>query len=347
MGLIPESAFFVREAAWHGVGVVLDDYPGREEAMRLAGHDFDVIELDELRVQVPNAVLGAAGQDQNAAGSSYLKRVKGYKVHVRSNDPSVILNVSKDSYSAIPNAVAYDFAEALLDQGFKYDCGITMDEGRQNAITLLLDEPVQITGDDSATLPYYACSWAHDGSGSLKGRSTSVRNVCQNTVSMSEAEGKKLRTNFTVRHTKNWRDYVDDAKTAIKGTRASISVYQEKMEKLALLQFTPEQRDLFVSEILGETIGFKPVTRSAVASTRVQGNVDRERQKIANLFFGKTIPEIHSLTGYGLHLAGVEYFDHLRAYRSKESYVKRTLLTDNPAKASLVRTINELALVGA
>ncbi len=287
------------------------------------------------------------GQPINQDGQGFLKRVPGFKVHVRSDDPSVVLHVSKDSYNAIPNSVAYDFAEALLDQGFKYDAGITMNEGRENAITLLLNEPIQVTGDNSVTLPYYACSWAHDGSGSLKGRSTSVRNVCQNTVSASEAEGKKLGTDFTVRHTKNWRDYVDDAKNAIKGARAAISVYQEEMEKLALLQFTPAQRDLFVSEIIGETVGFKPVTTTKVATKRVQTNVDNERTKIAALFFGKTIPEAHALTGYGLHLAGVEYFDHLRAYRSPESYVRRTLLTDNPAKASLVRTINELALVGA
>jgi hypothetical protein len=56
---------------------------------------------------------------------------------------------------------------------------------------------------------------------------------------------------------------------------------------------------------------------------------------------GPTIPEAHNLTAYGLHLAGVEYFDHLRGYRSQDSYVKRTLLSDNPAKANLIKTIRE------
>jgi hypothetical protein len=37
MGYLPEQSFFVREPAWHGLGVVLADYPGREEAMKLAG----------------------------------------------------------------------------------------------------------------------------------------------------------------------------------------------------------------------------------------------------------------------------------------------------------------------
>ena len=83
-------------------------------------------------------------------------------------------------------------------------------------------------------------------------------------------------------------------------------------------------------------------TTSAAVSDRVKNNLEGERAKINSLFFGPTIPEAHALTGYGLHLAGVEYFDHLRAFRTKDSYVKRTLLADNPAKASLTRTIREL-----
>ena len=60
------------------------------------------------------------------------------------------------------------------------------------------------------------------------------------------------------------------------------------------------------------------------------------------LFMGETIPEAHQLTGYGLFLAGTEYFDHLRKFQTQESYVKRTLLTDSKEKATLRKTINEL-----
>jgi hypothetical protein len=39
-----ETGFFVREPAWHKLGTVLQEYPGRDEAMRLAGHGFHVSE---------------------------------------------------------------------------------------------------------------------------------------------------------------------------------------------------------------------------------------------------------------------------------------------------------------
>jgi phage/plasmid-like protein (TIGR03299 family) len=343
MGLLPEKAFTVREAAWwdHDGSFVLDYYPGRDEAMSLCGHDWDVVELGGVRYEIPNAVLAAAGQPINEAGNGVLRKSESARFHVRS-DNLVELHQCKNTFASIPNRVPYDLAEAMLGEGFKFDAGITMDEGRENALTLLLNEPILISGDDSQTLPYFAVSWCHDGTGALRGRSTSVRNVCQNTVSASEAEGKRLGTDFTIRHTKNWRDYVESAREAIKGTRETISAFQEAMEELALIPISLEQRDLFISEVVGDRGGI--LSGNALTSDRVKNNLDAEKAKIASLFFGPTIPEAHALTGYGLHLAGVEYFDHLRAYRSKDSYVRRTLLADNPAKASLNRTIRELAV---
>lgn len=293
-----EQGFFVREPAWHGLGVVLDDYPSREEAMKLAGHDWNVVELGELRMGISNDVLVTAGQQPIENANGTLR-----KAHVRS-DTLDLLHVSRDSYERIPNDTAYEVAELLFDQGFQYETGITLDGGKLCAITLKLDEPITIPGDDSPVLPFGCLSWAHDGSASLKVRSGTIRQVCANTVAASEAEGKKLSTDFTFRHTKNWRDRVEDAKSAT---------------------------------IIGEK-----ASEASVTSSRVRTNIHNERTKINALFMGPTIPEAHKLTGYGLFLAGGEYFDHLRNYRTQDSYVKRTLLSDNPAKAALGRTIREL-----
>ena len=95
-----------------------------------------------------------------------------------------------------------------------------------------------------------------------------------------------------------------------------------------------------MSTIIGDRGGV--VSLSNTVSDRVKRNMETERAKVNSLFFGPTIPEAHRLTGYGLHLAGIEYFDHLRLARTSDSYVKRTLLTDNPAKTSLRKTIREV-----
>jgi phage/plasmid-like protein (TIGR03299 family) len=339
MGLIPETAFTVRKPAWwdNKGQFDLDDYPGREEAMRLAGHDWDVIEVPVFSAFTLDQ-CAAMGLEPNKPNG--LLRKESDVNHVRS-DNGVTLAIHSESYERIPNSVAYDVAEAVLEgTGWKYQCGISMDEGRQNALTLVLDEPIQVPGDRALIFPLVALSWAHDGSGSLKLRSTSIRNECQNTVSASEAEAKDAGTDFTFRHTKNVMERIEEAKAAIRGLGPAYDVFREKMLELATIRVTPEQRDLYVSTIIGDRDGI--ISKSESASKIVKANIERERTKVLSLFMGSTIPEEHVLTGYGLFQAGVEYFDHLRAFRSKDSYVKRTLLTDNPAKANLAKTIREV-----
>lgn len=337
MGLIPEQSFVVRKPAWHGEGTVLAEYPGREQAMALAGHDWDVIEMRSF-TEYTNEALAAAGQPVNLDGKGRYKVDVGFVSHVRS-DTLGLLHKASTSFERIQNRVGYDLAEIILDQGFLYETGGTMDGGKQNYLTLLLPEPFYITGDESAVLPYVGVAWNHDGSGALKIRGTSVRQVCQNTVSASEAEATRLGTGFTFKHTKNVHDRIEEAKQAIRGIREGYDVYREAMEALGTIEVTPDQRDLFVSHIIGDRDGI--VSRSPVATDRVKNNVERERAKINSLFFGPTIPTAHVLTGYGLHLAGVEYFDHLRNSKGHDSYVKRTLLADNPAKVSLTKVIRE------
>lgn len=337
MSALFEKGFFVRTPAWHGEGYVPDEYPGREEAMELAGHNFDVVEVPTY-VAIPNEVLAAAGQPTNGPNGS-LRKVDSYKALLHSQTLEV-LHVPTSTYEVIANSVPYDVAEILFDQGFRYDAGVTLDGGRSCAITLLLDEPIQIPGDDTVTLPYGCASWTHDGSGALRLRSGAIRIVCMNTLNASEAEGKRLGTDFTFRHTRNWKERVEDAKNAVRGVREGMDVFQKAMLALAEIRVTPAQRDLFVSEIVGDKGGL--LSTSAATSDRVKNNLEEERAKVNALFFGPTIPEAHALTGYGLHLAGTEYFDHLRAHRSQTSYVKRTLLTNNPAKAALSRTIREV-----
>lgn len=337
MSALFTQGFFVREPAWHGMGVVLDDYPGREEAMRLAGHDWDVIEIP-LRGEFSNDVLIAAGRHPNPDGNGVLRKVENSVLHVRSDNLYELATHSR-TFERISNRTAYDVAELLFDQGFRFEAGVALDGGKRNALTLLLDEPITITGDNSVTLPFGILDWAHDGTAALSVRSGTIRIVCMNTANASEAEGKKLGTNFTFRHTKNVHARIEDAKKALKGVRENLDVYRKVAEELATIQVTPAQRDWFVSTIVGDRDG--SISRGVNVSDRVRDNVEGERAKVNSLFFGPTIPEAHKLTGYGLWLAGGEYFDHLRNFRSKDSYVKRTLLTTSSEKSSLRKTINE------
>lgn len=342
-----EQGFFVRVPAWHELGVVLDEYPGREEAMKLAGHDWDVIELPSYTFY-PNEVLAAAGLPTNGdvtgEGQGMLKKDHEYKSHIRS-DNGALIHKSEDSFHHIPNRVAYDLAEMLLDQGFKYETGITLKGGKLCALTLLLDEPFTVPGDDSQLLPYLGIAWAHDGSASLRGNPTTIRRVCANTVAFSEAEGERNGNSFSIRHTKNWKAKVEDAKLALQGVRAEAEATKDLALELAHISLSDQQVDEFIERFTTPP----EVLTEAMVSERVRANVAKAQAAFRGIYASETIPEAHRNTGWGAFNAAVEYLDHVRPTRGatgrtkSESYVQRTLLKPNKAKQTAAALIREVA----
>lgn len=320
-----DTGFMVREPAWHGLGVVLDDYPGRDEAMRLAGHDFIV---EEQAVTVGGI---------EAKGWKAL--TKSVPAEIRDEDPTHgnILNITKESYGTVQNSVGWDIVDALVGEGAKYETGLTLRDGAVCCVLAWLDEPVTIPGDNSPVLPFVNVAWTHDGSGAITSRATSIRVVCWNTQSAAEAQGKRLGTDFTFRHTKNVMARIEDAKMALQGVRLAHAEYVELASELATIPITAAQREVFVTE-------FIPMPPEALLSDRVMGNVEAARQGVRALFDGPTVPDDHRFTAYGLHLAGGEYLDHLRGARSPETRFGRSLLRNEPAKAKLTRLIREVAV---
>jgi hypothetical protein len=120
------------------------------------------------------------------------------------------------------------------------------------------------------------------------------------------------------------------------------------MEELATIQVTPTAREQFVSAlVLGQKVAnisrFKADVAKGAYSAKVQQNVADATKAVLGLFAGPTIPDEHKLTGYGLHLAGVEYLDHIRKANNEASRVGRSLLKDDPAKARLTPLLKEVA----
>ena len=358
-----DQGFMVRKPAWHGLGVVLDEYPGRDEAMRLAGHDFKVIERD----------VALVGEGCVADGPE-ISQIKGWKALVKQNarvecescrgtgkrlthpaaldcpfcngtgevisgddDDGTVLHVAKDSYGVVQNDTGWDIVDAIVGEGAKYETGITMKDGAVCSVLAWLPEPTKVPGDDSEILPWVNVAWSHDGSSAITARATSIRTVCWNTQSASEAEGKRLGTDFTFRHTKNVGDRIADAKLALQGVRDGHEAYMELANELAAIPVSDEQRELFVTQ-------FIPTPPEALISDRVRANIEQGRANVRALFDGESVPDAHRNTAYGLHLAGVEYLDHLRPARSPETKYGRSLLRNEPAKAKLTKLIRECAV---
>jgi len=313
-----DTVFTVRDPAWHRLGTVLDGYPSRELAMQASGLDWSVVETD-VWSETPNSF-------QKLAGFKALSR----------DDTGTTFAIVKGGYPVIQNEVGFDLLEALLeDQAVRLETGGSYGGGAHCYVSARITEEFFVNGDTSMYFPFAVVNWSHDGSESMHGRVTNYRPVCQNTVSFGEAEGNKTGRQFTIRHAGNWQQRVAEAKGLLIGARDGAKAFQALANELAAVHVSQVDRRLFIQTFIPAPVGL-------VISDQVMDNINAERNKVAALFNGPTIPEAHKDTAYGWLLAGGEYLDHLKGYRNQDTLTKRTLLSHSAFKAKLVPQIRRL-----
>jgi len=309
-----ESMFSVRQMPWHREGTILADYPGDwATARKLAGLDWDPVTSEVY------AVTGI-----NADGTAHYEPVTGWKSVIRS-DTGAVLSLNRDTYTVIDHGEMGEIVEAVLAQpNVKWETAGVLDEGRSVWCLALLDEPVTLPGDDSATLPYLAITNRHDGTAACALRATAVRIVCANTFRAAELEGERTGATFSFIHKSSWRSRIEEARRAVTGAQAEMRRYSDLARELLAIPVTPAQRELFITE-------FIPKPPEGLITDRVARNVD-EARKALRLLFDSTTNEQIAGTAYGLVQAAGEYLDHVRTARSWETRLNRTLIRPEPLK---------------
>ena len=305
------------------MGVVLPSgvWPGKDEAMRLSGHDFKVIE---------RPVLADPG-----AGLPKID-MPGYKALF--TDKGLSLSVVKASYGVIQNDVPYELIEAVAQEGVRWHCGLSLEGGRYGLVGYL-PEDWTAPGDDSPTLPFMTALWGHDGLTSLSLIRTAIRVVCANTYRAAMAEAGKSGLKVTIRHTVNWRDGVDKARDILKGARQDFNAYKELASELAAIPMDNKRVDAFLSAFLP-----MPDLSKVQYSDRVENNVNTARNKVRDILGGLTTAEAHRNTAYGVWQAGLEYLQHHRQTRSRYSKLNRCILSEDKAAMGLDKLVREVAL---
>ena len=208
-----DSMFSVREMPWHREGIVRAEYPGSwAEARVLAGLAWEPI--DEPVYQLD-------GIDE--AGQPVYTEIPEWRRVVHS-DTRATLSIKPDSFVTIGNGAMGEIIEAILEQdGVKYETAGSLEKGRAVWALALMDQPVQIPGDPSLTLPYLAVTTRHGGkSAGCTLRCTMVRIVCANTFRQAEMEGDRTGTTFTFVHRSGWRDRIAEARTAVMNARTEV-----------------------------------------------------------------------------------------------------------------------------
>lgn len=308
-----DNLFSVRERTWHGLGVVLPEYPSREEAQALA-HPWEPLTAP-LYVAEPRIVDGIPTTE-------YVP-VDSHKAITR-DDSGATLGVVGSSYEPVTNNELWDIAEAVEGSGadVRYETAGSLKGGSKVWVLLRLDEPIQLAGDPrGATLPYYALQNSHDGSGAFRGQAVMTRIVCANTSQAADLDARQRGTEFAFRHSKNVGDRIEQAREALTGWREALTNWVALSEHLLQIEMSEDDVRAFLDR-------WMPEPDPSYASERVRENVAQARSEWYGSLRSVTCEGIGD-TAYGVLQASVEYAEHLRFAQTQETRFRRSYLKRN------------------
>lgn len=287
------AAMYADKPAWHGLGVTVKGAQNWQETMKLAGLNWQVGKLP---------LFDQNGQRVSAWGV--------FKLDSAGNPTQFIAPVG-DKYTTIQNEYAFNFVDTVLEaeNGAHYDAAGALGNGEKIWCLARVPYDFQVNGGD-AHQTYLLFTTSHDGSLAAQCKLTTVRVVCQNTLSQAVA----MNGVFTkVKHTKEAERKLDAARKLIGNARLTVAGIQDKLNTLSRRILT---KDTYMKAL--ESIFPAPKGQEAGASTARRDNVLMEVTRLFESNDNNAFPDIRG-TAYNLLNAVTEYTDHSRPTRVSDA----------------------------
>ena len=219
-----ETMFYTREKPWHGLGIRVEEAPCSEDALCLAGLDWQVLQ---------EPIYTDTGEI-----------IPGYKANVRDRDRKV-LGVVTDRYKIIQNHEAFAFTDTLLGNGVRYETAGSLQEGKRVWILARLPREYIISGERIS--PYLVFSNTHDGSGAVKVALTPVRVVCNNTLNLALQTANR---SWSMIHTGNIKDKIQEAEDTLFMAEEYMDRLGKEFEQLRRQKLTDSQVREYIEQLL-------------------------------------------------------------------------------------------------
>lgn len=243
------SVSAVRRPPWHGLGVVLDEYPESiDDALEKAGLTWAVNQGD-IFVAVSPVQGGGIYVPQL---ESHLVPAEGYRANIR-EDTGEVLGVVTDDYRVVPNRDAFAWLDELLGGAVQFETAGSLGNGRRVWVLARIPETVEVGGDETAT--YIYCANSHDGSMAVTAAATKIRIVCANTLgwALRDAETRAPDRVYKFRHVGDMRAKINEARKVLDITLAWDRAFKEIGDRLAQERLTV---DAYVERVARPLIGF-------------------------------------------------------------------------------------------
>lgn len=237
-----ETMFYTREKPWHGLGTRVEVAPTSEDALRLAGLDWEVLQEN---------VFTDLGE-----------MIAGYKANVRSTDRRV-LGVVSDKYKIVQNKDAFKFTDELLGEGVRYETAGSLQEGKRVWLLARLPREYIIGGERIS--PYLVFCNAHDGSGAVKVCVTPIRVVCSNTLNLALSTAKR---SWSMVHTGDIQGKIQEAKDTLFMAEKYMDCLGQEIERLKEIKLTDEKVREYIEVLLPLEKDATPLQKKNITKLR-------------------------------------------------------------------------------
>ena len=278
-----------------------------EQAWTEAGLNYDVA-LEPLMTQISNIVI----PDQFA---------------VVRQDNRAVFGVVGNSYTPIQNHEAFGFLDALVGENkLEYHTAGALGQGER--VWMLAKLPGHIVvKDHDVSDKYLLLSNAHDGKQSMRVHYTTVRVVCQNTLSY--ASSLAGNSGVWIRHRGDLVAGFAEAQRVLGLAERFYDDLEDRIQKLVRFHPTVEQVVKFVKELYPDP---KPKAgEDADEAQQATRAALKSRQAIIGLFEGGLGNQESGIrhTGWALVNAATEYVDHHRHGSDSSDYDRRAKRLDS------------------
>ncbi len=292
---IRESGFaemaHVGEKAWHGLGQQIDADATIEQWQVAAGMDWKIA---RSRVRF--------GADDNM-------RIMDEKHVLFRSDTKAPLGIVSDNYKIVQPAQVLEFFRDLTEKnGFKLNTAGTLFDGRRFWALASIGEEAVIMGQDRVG-GYLLLSTSCDGSLATTARFTTVRVVCNNTLSMAlRAKDKSI---VSLSHKSQFN--ADAMKDQMGIATGHFAEFTRAARALAMKRVNNSAADLFIRELCGV---------EKLTPEEISGQAQRKVETMMRLFrgsaMGGTLVSAEG-TAWGLVNAVTEYVDHHNTGRTADA----------------------------
>jgi phage/plasmid-like protein (TIGR03299 family) len=288
---------FVGATPWHGLGQELDQNATIEQWRKAAGMDWSI-------KSAPTRFI-----PENTYGE--LHNVKNQNVLYRT-DNNAPLSIVSDRYQIVQPADVLEFFRDLVEEsGFRLHTAGTLFGGKRLWALAETGKFAEVSEGDGIG-GFLLLSTSADKSLATTARFTSVRVVCNNTLSLS-VQNNAHCVSFT--HARKFDHEL--LKSKLGAAVASFDGFMEMAKHLERQRITTEQADAFIKRIL--------FTVDQLIEPDFNIEKNRPYNKILDLFKGEAKgSELVGDTKWALLNSVTEYFDHHHPSRTDDARLNNT-----------------------